>query len=94
MTRWTHSLVAATAAGYDVVTMGLTLVEGHIVDSSAKLYGPEVAIYLERLGYRWAVALADGGRAMTTAFALPLDSDVTFEALSGAPGATVIVGPA
>lgn len=95
MTRWTHSLIAASSAGYPVTTMGLTLDDhGHIVDSSAKLYGPEVATYLERLRYRWAVALADGGRAMHTVFATPLDGDVTFEALAGAPGATVIMGPA
>lgn len=86
----THSVVSFDAAGYPVVTMTLTVADGEVVDSSAKLRGTEVAAYLERRRYRWAVAIADGGAAFRF-FGTPLAGEVTFEALTAADRSIVLV---
>lgn len=89
----THSVICDD--GFSVhCCAALTLDDvGRLVDSSAKWTDDDaLAAHFAAGRFRWAVAIADEGRAFQRVWAQPLDSDVTFEAVSGAPAAIVLRG--
>lgn len=89
--KWTHSVIANDGRG-PVVVAALQFDErGNLKGSSARWSDRSTMVsYFEAKRFRWAVAVADGGKAFGRGFGINLLGGLTFEATSRAPGAIVI----